>query len=277
MRQLKSFIKELTPPIIFRLYRSQSSRYGFFGNYQSWQDAKQKTTGYNDSEIQNKVKKALLAVKQGQAVYERDSVLFERIYYPFPLLSGLLRIAAENQGRLCVLDFGGSLGSSYYQCKDFLSVLQNLSWNIVEQAGFVRCGKEFFEDEQLKFFYDIDACLKAKQPDVILLSSVIQYLETPYDFLRILIEHNFKYIIFDRTAFVKEGRDRLTIQKVPPEIYPASYPSWFFNLEKFLNVFTERYDLIFDFDALDVANIPSQYKGFFFKRKETVQSQNTAA
>ena len=71
-------------------------------------------------DILDKVLAATLKVKQGQAVFERDSVLFDEIEYSWPLLAGLMWAAASNGGKLNVLDFGGALGSSYYQNRKFL-------------------------------------------------------------------------------------------------------------------------------------------------------------
>ena len=45
-------------------------------------------------------------MKNGEAVYERDSVLFDEIQYSWGLLAGLQKAALENDGKLCVLDFG---------------------------------------------------------------------------------------------------------------------------------------------------------------------------
>jgi hypothetical protein len=52
-------------------------------------------------------------VKTGEAVYERDSVLFDEIQYSFPVIAALLRVASANKGKLNVLDFGGSEKSHY--------------------------------------------------------------------------------------------------------------------------------------------------------------------
>ncbi|MBW4519533.1 MAG: methyltransferase, TIGR04325 family [Scytolyngbya sp. HA4215-MV1] len=246
---LKALLKELLPPIVVKACR-QRTHDGFWGNYSSWQEAQQLTSGYDSAGILEKVKQASLKVKNGEAVYERDSVLFNQIHYSFPILASLLRVAVENQGKLSVLDFGGSLGSSYYQCRDFLSDLTELRWNVVEQKNFVDCGKQFFEDESLKFFVDIEKCLAVEQPQIVLLSSVLQYLEKPYDFLEQLIQYKFPYLLFDRTAFVETGGDRLTIQKVSPTIYPASYPAWFFHLNRFLECFKGNYEMIVQFDSL---------------------------
>jgi putative methyltransferase (TIGR04325 family) len=268
-KQLKKIIYELTPPIFLNLYRQskKSNSYGFFGNYSSWKEAKNDSDGYDSDTILNKVKESLLQVKEGKAVYERDSVLFEKIQYSFPFLAALLKVALDNQGTLSVLDFGGSLGSSYFQSRDLFSDINQLRWSIVEQENFVDCGKKYFENQTLQFFETIDNCIEQANPNVILLSSVVQYLENPYVFLRKLLDYKFKYIIFDRTAFVNEGSDLLTVQKVSPEIYVASYPAWFLNQDKFLDIFLENYDLIFEFNSFDKVNIPSQFKGFFLKIK----------
>ncbi len=263
---VKEIIKKFLPPIIVSIYRSQS-KYGFFGDYSSWEIAKNESTGYESAVILERVKNSLIKVKNGSVPYARDGVVFDELFYPFPLLTAFLQIAIENDNKLNLIDFGGSLGNSYYQCRNSLSMLEDLTWNIVEQENFVRCGKENFENNQLKFFYDIESCVAVEQPNSIFMSGVIQCLESPYDFLQEVFDYSFKYIILDRVPFTKQGGDRLTVQKVPPEIYSASYPAWFFDFNKFLSLFAEKYDLVFEFDSFDKVNLPSYFKGFFFRKK----------
>ena len=162
------------------------------------------------------------------------------------------------------MDFGGSLGSSYYQCKTFLSGLDNLQWSIVEQPHFVSCGKELFADETLKFYETIDDCLKVQQPDVVLLSSVLQYLEKPYDLLESIIKHKFSYIIFDITPFHNGSHDIITIQQVPEVIYSADYPCWIFSLDKFMKFLDNEFKSL-NFQALE--KFSANYSGLFFKLK----------
>ena len=128
-----------------------SSKYGWFGNYSSWNEAQAQTTGYDTDLILNKVLIALLKVKNGEAVYERDSVNFDEIQYSWGTLSGLLLSSQANKGYLTVLDFGGSLGSGYFQNKNALKYVTNLKWNIIEQTHFVKSGKEHFSNHQLFF------------------------------------------------------------------------------------------------------------------------------
>lgn len=238
--------------------------YGWHGNYSSWDKAVKKCTGYDSQIIFDRVKASALMVKDGSAAYERDSVIFDEVDYTFPLLSSLLWIAAQNQGKLNVLDFGGSLGSTYFQNKFFLDALPSVNWCIVEQSGFVKAGNETFEDGRLHFFYTIEECLRNYKPDVILLSSVLQYIDEPYNLLDKIKSTGVRYLIIDRTPFIK-GPDRITVQKVNPKIYKADYPCWFFNEEKFVSYLNRDYKLILEFDALDRANIKSQFKGFVFQ------------
>jgi putative methyltransferase (TIGR04325 family) len=240
--------------------------YGWHGNLPSWEDACNRCSGYNDPLILEKVKIAALKVRDGQAAYERDSVTYSEVQYSYPLLSGLMWIAARNNGRLNVLDYGGSLGSSYYQNKKLLDSVREVEWCVVEQPGFVELGVKYFTTDCLKFFNNIDECFKSVKIDVVLLSSVLQYLKDPYLVLEHIKSEKVNHIIIDRTPFIR-GDDRITIQKVHPSIYHATYPCWFFNKIKFLSFLRKEYELILEFDALDKANIPSEFKGFIFQIK----------
>src|SRR3954462_15124415 len=121
--------------------KNQELPYGWSGHYKNWQEALSLTKGYDASAILEKVKSAVLKVKNGEAVYERDSVLFDKIEYSWPLLSALLWIALKKINELSVVDFGGSLGSSYFQNKMYLRTLKKLRWNVVEQKNFVEAGQ----------------------------------------------------------------------------------------------------------------------------------------
>jgi len=270
LEEIKKILKKILPSFIFRFVASY--RYGFFGPYKSWEEAKKKSSGYDSELILNKVKNSLLKVKRGEAMFERDSVVFEKTEYGWPLLSILLFIASKNVNKLSVLDFGGSLGSTYFQNKFFLDQLLGLKWNIVEQPNFTACGKEYFSDEHLSFYSSIKECLEKDFPSAIIFSSVIEYLEKPYEVLKEVMDSNFQYVIFDRTTFLQKGDDMITLQKVPPQVYDASYPCWFLNEDKLINFLSSKYDLILDFKSLGGEikqhNIKGEYKGLFFKLRQ---------
>ena len=162
-----------------------------------------------------------------------------------------------------MIDYGGALGSTYFQNRIFLQSLSRVRWNIVEQKHFVDAGKKYFEDDELTFYYDIKSCLNENSPNTIIFSSVIQYIKNPYALLKTIKSIGFEFLLFDRTSFVIDGKDRLTVQVVPPEIYPSSYPCWFFNTDKFYSFFHDDYEMIADFNALaGKINIDNKQSGF---------------
>ena len=241
------------------------------GSYASWGEAARLCTGYDEPSILDKTRAALLKVKRGEAAYERDSVLFERIEYSYPLLAYLLYIASKHDGSLRVLDFGGSLGSSYFQNRGRLSHLRELKWGVVEQPAQVAVGKRDFEDGSLCFFDTVPACLAALQPQLILLSSVLQYLERPLDWLRAAPQWRLPYIIIDRAPLVGDRPSRLTIQTVPPTIYPARYPCWILNEQELLDCLRPAYRVCDSFDAhhgttIRLPDAVATYRGFLLER-----------
>lgn len=219
---MKNIIKLLLPPIFLKILRFFCG-VRFVGRYSSWQKAKQKSCGYEDSKIFDKVKNASLQVKNGKFACERDSVLFDKPQYCWSSLACLMYIAAVNKGNLSVLDFGGSLGSYYFTIRKFLKGL-NVDWSIVEQKHFVEFGKKNLSDDRLSFYYDIQTCKKEKNLNVIFLSSVLHYLEKPYEWLTKFIDLGCDYILIDRMPFSKRDDDFIQIQKISSSIYKATYP-----------------------------------------------------
>ncbi|MDD3465759.1 MAG: methyltransferase, TIGR04325 family [Campylobacterales bacterium] len=262
---MKDILKKFIPPVVFDLVRKiKKSPYGWHGACTSWSEARRISDGYAKSDILEKVKNSLMLVKEGKAVYERDSVLFDSIQYSWPLLSGLMLGAARNGGNLSVLDFGGSLGSTYYQNRKFLNIIGSVEWSIVEQPNFVACGKEHFESKELKFYWSVEQCLSEKKPNVLLLSSVLQYIEEPYALLDYLIRFGFDVIIIDRTQFSTSDIESITIQRVPPSIYEASYPCRILDIGKIKSRFI-GYSLLEEFDGADIASASSYcFKGMIY-------------
>ncbi len=241
----------------------------FSGDYKSWQDAEKLCQGYSAPNILEMVLSSTLKVKNGHAAFERDGVLFEKPQYPWPLLSSLLYASSKCQGKMNVVDFGGSLGSTYFQCRHFLSHISNLTWSIVEQPHFVETGRKYIADDVLKFTETIEQALNANSTNILILGSVLQYLPSPRSLLEEHLKYNWNHIILDRTPFlIGEGEDRLTIQTVPPLIYSAKYPAWFFNEKNLLNHFIPKYQLFAQWVAIDrpqLEALESVSKGFLFE------------
>lgn len=270
---LRGLAKRWLPPIVVELAaRVRSSGSSWSGDYSSWADAVADSTGYDDSLILQRVEAAALAVKRGEAVYERDSVLFDAIEYSWPTLAALLWVAARNGGRLDVLDFGGSLGSSYRQNARFLRELADVRWSVVEQPQFVASGRQLLADDTLRFYETIEACLAERSPQVMLLSSVLQYLEQPHAWLD-RARAACPFVIIDLIPVANLAADRLTVQTVPPRIYPARYPCWIFSASGLAAALGRNFDVVAEFDShlgqdIRIGSLPVRYRGFILARRE---------
>jgi putative methyltransferase (TIGR04325 family) len=257
MIRLKSALKLFIPPIFIKVlfyFRNKKKIDLFQETKLSWDEALKKTTdGYSSDLILTKCRDSLLKVRDGEYPYERDSVLFTEKELFYPLLTSLLYVSSVNNHMLNIIDFGGSLGSTYFQNKDILKKVGiKINWNIIEQRNFIECGKEYFANDELHFYHKIDDVPSKENISVCLFSSVLPYLKEPYVVFDIIRNNNIKYVIIDRTFFLDtESNDILSIQKIPPEIYDASYPAWFLSLSKFLSYIKRYYDIVFEWKALD--------------------------
>ncbi len=278
---IKEYAREWLPPLLVRrftrfhrIHGGLARTGGYTGNYASWEEARHNSDGYDDALILERVRAALARVRDGQAAYERDGVVFDRVQHAFPLLTALLLAAGRNAGRLNVLDFGGSLGSSYFQCRGFLEHLASLRWNVVEQPNFVVCGQREFAGDTLAFYNDVDTCLAEQSVNVLLLSGVLPYVDEPHALLSGLAARQVENVIIDRTPLFDDAPDRLTVQLVPAAVYgrAVSYPAWILNHTGVVSHFAGRYRLWYEFDAL-AGDLPLEDttvrdRGFFFTRAD---------
>ncbi|GAB3421587.1 methyltransferase, TIGR04325 family [Niabella aquatica] len=247
---MRILLKQFVPPIAKAL-KFYSFKYGWKGDFPSYKAAKSRTRGYDENHILNRITETTRRVKNGEVAYERDGIVYDKIQLNINLLSALLLVASRNGNKLTVIDFGGSLGTSYYQNIACLAHLEVLNWCIIEQPHFVDIGRKEFENSHLKFFYSIEECLEQyPEAHLLLFSSSLQYFEKPYETLKSLQEFKIPYLMLDLIAFNSEKRDRITIQHVPPVFYgiEASYPCTFFNKEKLEAQLKESYTKEFEFE-----------------------------
>jgi putative methyltransferase (TIGR04325 family) len=258
---------------ILETYRKiKSSPYGWSGDYSNWEDACKDSGAYDAISIFEKVQAAAIKVQNGEAAYERDSVLFNEIEYSWPMLAGITWVAAKNKGKVLVADFGGSLGSSYFQNKLYLDELPDLKWCIIEQSHFVQSGRQKFQNKRLEFFNSMEDCIGERGiPDILILSCVLPYLQEPYELLKRMIDQNLPHILIDNTYFNYENRDRICIQHVPPQIYEASYPCWLLSRDHVQKYFKSQYKIISEHkndSAIYIDGKKIIYEGFLASRIE---------
>jgi putative methyltransferase (TIGR04325 family) len=257
------------PPALLDLYRLFSFKaIRLSGYYDNWDDAMAQCKGYNQSIIFEKTLASALEVKNGNKPFERDSVLFDRIVYSWPILASLNWAAAEASGKLRVLDFGGALGTSYFQNKKFIDHLSEVCWHIVEQPNLAELGNKHLKNESLSFSSNIEDAFRFFHPNFVLLSSVLQYVKDPFEVIANLASRDVPVIALDRTPFLNEDKKTfIQKQSVPSQIYSASYPCYLFNENEITTAFRiYGYQLVESFHSFDKLSTKATWKGMIFKK-----------
>jgi len=225
----------------------------------TWEAAKAQSSGYDANEILIKVRAGTEAVLREDAAFERDGVAFESSEYRWPVLAGLLEVAAR-EGELKVLDFGGSLGSVYWQHRNFFTGIK-VSWGVVEQPEFVTAGNKLNQNS-IHFFPSVTDYLKSETPNVVLLSSVLQYLPNPEQILHELLAIPASTLILDRTPMSATVSNIPCLQVVPQHIYAGSYPAWVFSKD-WLRSQLAGWEILAEFDGIEPAG--QTKRGVHFK------------
>lgn len=274
---MKNLIKSLCPPLILKLakhYLKQDIRW--VGDYPTFQEAQAQCSGYDPDIYLNQLIKAVQITQNDPTKCERDSIILDQVTYPYPLLNSLFALAMKFRSQnLSIIDFGGSLGSLYFQNKKFLSLLPHFTWHILEQEKIIQAGKRLFENQQLFFHQDIQELqnkLPPKSTKFLILSSVLQYLEMPYQTLGSLIKSfDFDVILIDRTPFSTNNTHQITIQKVPLTIYSAQYPCHLFSKQELLASLTSAgYQLLDEFYSYcDTSTNQIDFLGFSLYKEKT--------
>lgn len=260
LKTLKTFLGSQLPAAAVGRYRRFRRRDFFSGDFPTWADARTASKGYDDAAVLQRVVAATREVVAGRVAWERDGVTFGAPEYNEPLLAVLLQIAAGEAGRLDLVDFGGALGSTWWQHRAALPAAQ---WRVVEQAHYVEAGREF-ADDRLQFHPTIDAALRRGPASTILFSGVLQYLESPAQTLAEAVSAGFRHIVIDRTSFAAAPRQRIVVQH-PPAQPGCSYPCWLFEEQALFSPLARTYRLQGEWTALD--DYPgAHFRGFHFVR-----------
>ena len=231
-----------------------------------WQQARAKSEGYEAPLILDRALTSAIAVKNGEAAYERDTVLFKVPAYRWQMLACLATVAASKGGRIHVLDIGGSVASVYFQHKLFLNMLGQFNWSVVEQPHIVAAGQNHLQEGSLQFFDNIDSAERLGPIDITLFLSSLQYMPDPYEVLSRVAKTNSTHLIVDRIFLTDLPDDEVIVQQVPAAIYPASYPQWRLSRLKLLSFITK--DMGFKEKANYVDGIDGDdHSGLFFQKE----------
>jgi putative methyltransferase (TIGR04325 family) len=251
----KKFLRSLVPPVLLEvLQRSgrapsnpmfELPKVVLRGRFQHWSEALAAATSYESPEILARVQKATRAVLAGQAAFERDGVAFPTAEMHWFLCFCLADMKSQLGEDPRVLDFGGSLGSTFFQNRAYLRQISGLRWGIVEQEHFVSAGSEFAESG-LEFFSSVSKCASQLSPSVALLSGALQYIPEPENLLAELAQTSVRFLVIDRLMCSEENRDYVALQSVGWRAYKDSYPLWIFSRQRLYDVLSSHWRIIIE-------------------------------
>lgn len=237
-------LKSLMPPVLWNIARrlrpGPASRPRFVGPMNSWQEAVAASDGWDAPEITAKTLDAARQVRDGHAAFERDAVTSQRIKYSPLILAALCLALSRKSGPLHIIDFGGSLGSHYFQHRKVLRDLiaqDELRWSVVEQAALVQLGREEFETPALKFFHSSQeaAARCAGAVDLFMFTGSLQYLSEPFSELAGVAASGVSILAVDRTSISPGIVHEIHVQQPDAnKFYSATYPTWTFAREPFI-------------------------------------------
>jgi putative methyltransferase (TIGR04325 family) len=247
MANTKDVLKSLTPPILWQAMRMLKSRTGtqrvfdFEGPYPSWEAAASRAGGWNEESIAGDLDTAI-KVRDGLIEFEMDGLAREQIIYSTTVISFLLLALSRQKTTINIIDFGGGLGSNYFQNRKLLRQLSgtSVSWNVVERPICAKSGTEHFQTEELKFFSSLEvAVAKLKPiPDALIFTGSLQYLAEPFLLLDQVVNYGIKLVAFDRLLVSPLSDHAAFVQRL--NFSPASFPVWCFSKDAFISWLTGK-------------------------------------
>lgn len=252
--QIKVIAKFLLKPFI------KSSHLVFTGPYPTWMEAENNSAGYDSAVVVEKVELATRRVLEGKAKYERDGTAFKVSPKKNSLRDVLKEIAKNNH---TIIDFGGGLGGTYLSNRDLLED-RSIKYVVVEQEIFSDVGRRIASDFNLPISFTESVKFSGlNHADVVILSSVIQYLGDWRNHVNDLLSLDPNFVIIDRTPLTNSSTEIYVQENEGYYSTKVSYACWSLNKAEVVNYF-EGYELIkewpSDFD-------PEGYSGLLLKKK----------
>lgn len=259
------------PPVVRHgLNRLAGQTFFYRGRFLNWEQACKAADGYGDDRVIERMHTAALAVRDGQAKWERDGVLYDCIQPDFPMLAGMSRAIRPDRS-LRVLDVGGAFGSSWLQARHGMPDI-HLNWTIVEQERVVELAQRDFATQGIRYTTSLDEALAYGAYDLALFSSVLQYLPDPHGMLDRVIACGIEWLLIDRHPCSSIG-ELATLQHCPRRLYEATYPSWLFDCDRMWASLVATHEQIFSWRGLDKQisghGFHADFVGTLWKRRNT--------
>ena len=208
IQKVKIFIRGLLAPVIG------------FSLAKDWETAKRRTSGY-EGKATLKSLSSRTAALETLADLPHDDRLNEIVK---AIRGSELQIQSTTPIR--VLDIGGSFGEHFFHLQKLMPEY-NFEWTVLETEGHCSIIPEFLTS--IKGLRFISEPPKSDQHfDIALLSSVIQYVNAPYELLTMALQ-NSNSVILNRLPLSPYAKDKVAIQRPGLLGSKGSYPVHIFS------------------------------------------------
>jgi putative methyltransferase (TIGR04325 family) len=240
MPSARRALRLLTPPVVWWLAdRLRGGQAPFDGPFPTWDTASQAATGWDSPAIVEQAVSAALQVIEGKAAFERDSRPYDRIIYSPTILAALL-LAIERYRRLNVIDFGGALGSNYYQNIKLLRAAPRtpVAWNVIERPALAKIGRDRFQTAELRFHDDL-ADLEIEDA-ALLFTGSLQYVADAFGLLEQVVA-SLDIVALDNVLVWPQAEHAVFVQHLDRTRFgQVSLPTWCFAKDRLAEWFTSH-------------------------------------
>ena len=241
MTFLTNLSEYLLPPRIKVLVRGLLSAVIGFIQVDTWADAVRTAYGYQDPGVITSALSAHGEVHDHKLATHVDARTLQ-------IAAALSKLCTNWSSDLTVriLDIGGADGRHERLIRPLLHGL-NFEWTVLETAGMVEnLGRLPADTNRLTWITDISQYVGSA--DVVLMSSVLQYVEKPYELLEEASKRG-RFLLINRLPLIDSDDDVPTVQHLRMYGHRGSYPAWFLSRRRLLGCVEELGEVLMTWDV----------------------------
>ena len=262
-KTLKSFVREIMPPCIMRLYRGRNEcnenknhkAYTWEGVYRSFREVPVVGSGFVEPGLVDETRASTEHILQSIPNYGGPTETLLAEFSVAPLVASVI---ASDRGEISILEIGGGAGMGYAAWRACTTEQRPVDYHVVELDQLCEAGDSLFsEDDRVTFHQRLPLLETIGPVDLIQLCSVLQYVEHYQELLSSLFAYKPRFIYLSKMP-LGEFSTFVSSQKNMPG---TTVPVWFINRQELVSIFDDNgYDLAFHgfHDRVyDTANLPA--------------------
>ena len=220
----------LLPPRIKTLLRSVFSFVVGFTKVDSWETAERRSAGYESSDVLTPLMLGTMEMRVHLAHSNLVNTRYQQV------ATALFFSISENRIKdgkpLRILDFGGGSGDYFYQFQKFIPNIE-FDWTVVETPALAQAMQTKYggETEQIRWVHSLE--MTDDKYDFVLCSSVLQYVERPFEILEAIVKKS-EFVVINRIPLTKSSENFVALQRILTKKKRGSYPAHFFSESSFL-------------------------------------------